>query len=230
MKINVLQHAVSEGPGEIGAWAGRRGNFVREHHLYRGDALPATDSFDLLVVMGGEMNIYQYRDYPWLKPERQLIEAALNGGKRVIGVCLGGQLIADALGSRVTQNPDWEMGWFPIAFSDEGRAVYPELPGSASVLHWHSDTFGLPAGATRLASSPACPEQGYVIPGKCLGLQFHLEVDPPLVKQFVASQGYWPEGPWVQKPEEIMAQAPAHCEANKRFLCGMLDRFCADMA
>ena len=225
MKISVLQHAASEGPGEIGAWAERGGHDVRGHHLYRGDALPAAESFDLLVIMGGEMNVYQYRDYPWLKPEQQLLEAALADGKRAIGICLGAQLVADALGARVMQNREYELGWFPVAFSDEGRAVYPELPASAPVLHWHGDTFDLPRGATRLASSPACPEQGYVIPGKCLGLQFHLEVDPPLVKQFVASQEKWPAGRWVQKPEAILDEAAAHCETNKRFLCAMLDRF-----
>jgi GMP synthase (glutamine-hydrolysing) len=229
-KISVFQHAASEGPGEIGAWAERAGHAVQVHHLYRGDRLPAADSFDLLVVMGGEMNIYQYRDYPWLKPERQLIAAALAGGRRVVGICLGAQLAADALGARVAQNPEHELGWFPVDFSDEGRALYPELPASASVLHWHGDTFELPPGATRLASSPACPEQGYVVPGKCLGLQFHLEVDPPLVKQFVAGQGGWPSGPWVQKPEAILGEAAAHCETNKRFLCAMLDRFCAGPA
>jgi GMP synthase (glutamine-hydrolysing) len=225
VKVSVLQHAASEGPGEIGVWAERGGHAVRAHHLYRGDALPAPDAFDLLVVMGGEMNIYQYRDYPWLQAERKLIEAALAGGTRVIGICLGAQLIADALGARVAQNPVHELGWFPVAFSGEGRAVYPELPAEATVLHWHGDTFDLPPGATRLASSPACPEQGYVIPGKCLALQFHLEVDPPLVKQFVASQAEWPAGPWVQKPEAILEEAPVHCETNKRFLCAMLDRF-----
>jgi GMP synthase (glutamine-hydrolysing) len=225
MNVSVLQHAASEGPGEIGAWAERVGHTVRAHHLYRGDALPALDAFDLLVVMGGEMNIYQYRDYPWLKPERELIAAALTGGKRVIGICLGAQLIADALGARVVQNPQHELGWFPVYFSDEARTVYPELPALASVLHWHGDTFSLPPDALKLASSPACPEQGYMIPGKCLGLQFHIEVDPGLVKQFVGSQGTWPSGRWVQKPDAILSEAPKHCDANKAFLCAMLDRF-----
>src|SRR5260221_3791196 len=98
MKIGVLQHAAHEGPGEIAAWAEKRGHALAVHHLYRGDPVPGLDSFDFLVVMGGEMNIYQYRDWPWLKPERELIGAALGQGKRVAGICLGAQLIADALG------------------------------------------------------------------------------------------------------------------------------------
>ena len=91
MKIAVFQHAEFEGPGEIAAWAKLRGHTVDVHHLYRGDALPAPADFDLLVVMGGEMNIYQYRDWPWLKPQREFIASALAAGKRVVGICLGAQ-------------------------------------------------------------------------------------------------------------------------------------------
>jgi GMP synthase-like glutamine amidotransferase len=99
------------------------------------------------------------------------------------------------------------------------------LPKSSTVLHWHGDTFALPPGATRLALSAGCPEQGFVIPGQCLGLQFHLEVDPGLVKQFVANQGEWPTGRYVQKPEAILSEAASHCERNRALLQGLLDAF-----
>jgi GMP synthase-like glutamine amidotransferase len=225
MIISVLQHAAFEGPGEIGVWAGKHGHTMQVCHLYRGDALPALDAFDLLLVMGGEMNIYEYRVYPWLKPERELIQAALGAGKRVIGICLGAQLIADALGARVAQNPEYEIGWLPVAFGAEGQKLFPALPETATVLHWHGDAFDLPKGATRLASSVGCPEQGYAIPGKCLGLQFHLEVDPALVKLYVEGQGHWPKGPYAQSPEMILAEAGKYHETNRKFLHGLLDEF-----
>jgi len=223
MNISVFQHAISEGPGEIESWAHKRFHHVETRHLYRGDALPLWSSFDLLVVMGGEMNIYQYRDWPWLKPERELIEAALAAGKPVIGICLGSQLIADALGSRVTQNPEIELGWQPVTWTPEARAYCPDIPAESTVLHWHGDTFELPEGATRLAASGVCAEQGYVIPGKCLGLQFHMEVDPKITADYVASQPDWPNGAYVQSPEEVLAQAEKFCPANRQVLFALLD-------
>ena len=226
MNIAVLQHAAYEGPGEIAAWATARGHSVNVHHLYRGDSLPHPDDFDLLVVMGGEMNIYQYRDWPWLKPESAFIKSTLAQDKRIIGICLGAQLIADALGARVVQNADYELGWLPVTWTDEARANLNGLPTSSTVLHWHGDTFALPEGATRLAVSEGCPEQGFLIPNKCLALQFHLEVDPSLVKQFVGSQSEWPHGPYVQTADEILTQAAYHCNQNRPLLHSLLNQFC----
>lgn len=229
MKISVLQHAAFEGPGEIEAWATLRGHMIRIHHLYRGDELPTLDSFDSLVVMGGEMNIYQDRDYPWLKPERNLIHSALQQDKKIVGICLGSQLIADALGSRVHQNAEYEIGWLPIIFTDEGRNAFPELPPTATVLHWHGDTFELPPCATRLAMSQGCPEQGFVIKRKCLGLQFHFEVDPALAKQMVeGSSDNWPKGIYVQSPKLILEDSSTYYEKNRKILYGLLDRFFAE--
>jgi len=226
MRIGVLQHAAFEGPGEIGAWAIDRGHSLAVTHLYKGDPLPALDSFDLLLIMGGEMNIYQYRDWPWLRDESAFIRSALEQGKPAIGICLGAQFIADALGARVVQNAEIELGWMPVTWTKEATSKFPHLLSQATVLHWHGDTFGLPPGATRLATSAGCPEQGFMIPGKCLGLQFHLEVDPELTKQFVEGQIEWPKGRYVQTPEAVLKEAITHHEANKRYLWGMLDTFC----
>jgi GMP synthase (glutamine-hydrolysing) len=225
MRIAVFQHAAFEGPGQIGVWADQRGHSMVIHHLYEREDLPHLDDFDLLLVMGGEMNVYQYRQWPWLKPEREFIQLTLKAGKPVVGICLGAQLIADSLGARVTQNPMHELGWLPITWTKEARAEFATLPVTATVLHWHGDTFELPHGATRLAASEACAEQGFIIPGKCLGLQFHMEVDPVLVKGFVAGQGEFPTGPYVQTPEEILREAATFHEANEEMLFAMLDRF-----
>ena len=106
--------------------------------------------------------------------------------------------------------------WHPDRFDDEykqrwGFPTYPGLLEDTTVLHWHGDTFSLPEGATRMASSKACPEQGFFIPGKYLALQFHMEVDPGLVQEYVAGQGDWPTGPYVQAPKAIISEAASHC-------------------
>jgi GMP synthase (glutamine-hydrolysing) len=225
MRVHVLQHAAYEGPGEIAVWAEKRGHTVKVSHLYRGDALPALAAFDALVIMGGEMNIYQYRDWPWLQAESEFIQAALQHGKPAVGICLGAQFLADALGSRVVQNSVHELGWFPVTWTAASRERFPQLPSASTVLHWHGDRFGLPPGATRLAASEGCAEQGFVVPGKALGLQFHMEVDPALVKLYVDSQGSWPAGKYVQVPAQILVEAGKHCEANRSLLHGMLDNF-----
>ncbi len=226
MNIVVLQHAAFEGPGEIADWAEQHGHSVSVHHLYRGEALPRVGAFDLLVVMGGEMNIYQYRDWPWLKAESAFIKSTLAQGKWAIGICLGAQLIADALGAQVVQNPTIELGWLPITWTKEARGAFPDLPASSTVLHWHGDTFGLPPGALRLAASEGCAEQGFLVPHRCLGLQFHIEVDPALVQEYVEGQGEWPTGPHTQTPEAILAKAASHCDQNRALLHRMLDQFC----
>jgi GMP synthase (glutamine-hydrolysing) len=227
MKIAVLQHAACEGPGDIARWAEARGHAVTICHVYQGAMLPRLDAFDLLVIMGGEMNIYQDRDWRWLKWERPFIGSALAAGKRAVGICLGSQFLADALGGRVTQNPAHELGWFPITWTAEAQKIFPELPLTGTVLHWHGDTYSLPAGAVRLASSEVCEQQGFLVPGRVLGLQFHLEVDPALAQEFVDGQGEWPKGRFVQQPADIVAAAPKYCDANRRLLFYLLDTFCA---
>ena len=232
MKISVLQHAANEGPGEIARWAEERGHAIGVHHLYRGEAFPEMETFDLLVVMGGEMNIYQDRDYPWLKDERDFISSALEKARPLVGICLGAQFIADALGARVTQNLVHEIGWFSVNFTAEGRGIFSALPASTPALHWHGDTFELPARAVRLGSSEACPEQGFVIPGRCLGLQFHFETDAPLVGEMVEGSSdfaLWPKGDFVQPPEMILEGAKTNCVLTRPLLFHLLDTFCAGM-
>ena len=110
--------------------------------------------------MGGEMNIYQYRDWPWLKAESAFIKSALVEGKRVVGICLGAQLIVDSLGERVVQNPHIELGWLPVTWTAEARAACPILPGSSTVLHWHGDTFSLPSRCHTAGRQRGLPRAG----------------------------------------------------------------------
>jgi GMP synthase (glutamine-hydrolysing) len=133
---------------------------------------------DLLVVLGGPIGVYEQDLYPFLTDELRLIERRLAAGRPLLGVCLGAQLIAHALGARVYPGKTKEIGFAPVALTDAGggSALAPLNPDVA-VLHWHGDTFDLPAGAVRLASTGLTPNQAFAAGDAVLGLQFHAEVD-----------------------------------------------------
>ena len=143
------------------------------------DDLSAADiaDCDLLVVLGGPIGVYEEDRYPFLKPEIALIETRLKAGKPVLGICLGAQLMARALGAKVYAAGFKEIGWAGISLSAGGRASpLAKLASGTRVLHWHGDTFDLPSGATHLASTPRTPNQAFAVGRHGLALQFHLEV------------------------------------------------------
>jgi GMP synthase (glutamine-hydrolysing) len=178
MRFAVLQHESFEGPAQIGTWLTRHGHTLTTHNLYLGERLPSLQKIDGILVLGGGMNIYQYRDYPFLQPETAFLKEALEKGKKMIGICLGAQLMAHVLGSTVVQAKEQEIGFYPVYFTPEARTLIPSLPERAEAFHWHGDTYTLPAGCVRLAYSEPCPEQGFVFQDQVLALQFHAELGP----------------------------------------------------
>ena len=230
VNIQYLQHAAGEGPGQIANWAAANGHKLNGTQWYRGDAAPEAASIDFLVIMGGGMNVYQYRNHPWLVAEKTLIAEVIGQGKPVLGVCLGAQLIADVMGGRVYQNPEFEIGWFPIRTLDAVRQhpLVCHFPAEFTALHWHGDTFDLPAGATLLASTEACANQAFVCEGNVVGLQFHIEVRPEDVRSFVQGEtAPLPEGKYVQSFEEILA-GDRHMPTVHRLLAEVLDAMTAE--
>jgi GMP synthase-like glutamine amidotransferase len=227
MRIHVLQHVPFEGPAAIADWAGRRGHALAVSHLYQNDPLPALADFDRLVVMGGPMSVGDTDAYPWLADELQYIAEAIAAGRSVIGVCLGAQLIAAALGARVYRGAHKEIGWFPVRLTGQGRALdlCDGLPAEQPVFHWHGDTFDLPAGAVHLAETDACANQAFLFGGRVLGLQFHLESTPASVAaicehcadEIVAAR-------WVQTAAEMRAADPDFYAGIRRTLELLLDR------
>ena len=132
---------------------------------------------DLLVVLGGPIGAYETETYPFLSQEVELIRTRLRADRPVIGICLGAQLMAAALGAAVYKGAAKELGWSKLTLTDEGQKSVLSPIAGLSVLHWHGDTFDLPERAVRLASTPATPNQAFGLGRRCLGLQFHLEVD-----------------------------------------------------
>ena len=229
MNIHYLQHAAGEGPGQIANWAAAGGHRLSGTHWYRGDAAPDSAAIDFLVIMGGGMNICEHRNHPWLVPEKELIGKVIGQGKPVLGICLGAQLIADVMGGKVYQNPEFEIGWHPIQTLDAARRhpLFEHFPSQFVALHWHGDTFDLPPGATLLASTEACPHQAFICRENVVALQFHIEVRPEDVRGFVqAETAPLPEGRQVQSFEQILGGA-SHIPAVHRLLTGMLDAMTA---
>ncbi|MCE9612238.1 MAG: type 1 glutamine amidotransferase [Chthoniobacter sp.] len=177
MTVHSLEHQSYEGPGRIADWAAARGHTLARTALYASEALPALAAFDLLVVMGGSMNIYEHRVHPWLVAEKAFLAEAVAAGKPVLGICLGAQLLADLLGGKVVQNPEKEIGWWPVRVFDR-RPPFNAFPERLTVMHWHGDTFTLPPGARRVAESDGCVQQAFVHGDRVVGLQFHLEQGP----------------------------------------------------
>lgn len=179
-KIYVLQHHPVENLGAIAdalegaalAW-----QYVR---VADGQPVPADmKGAGGLIVMGGPMGVYQAERYPWLRDEMRLIEDAVKSNLPVLGVCLGAQIVAAALGAKVERNPNGkEIGWHPIRLSDSANddRLMRGLPATLTPFHWHGDIFELPDGAVSLASSDKTPCQAFRYGDKAYGFQFHLEV------------------------------------------------------
>jgi GMP synthase-like glutamine amidotransferase len=224
MRIHCLQHVPFESPGRIAGWSAARGHDVRATRLYDGEPLPGLADFDALVVMGGPMGVHDDAAHPWMRGEKHLIASALEEDRRVLGVCLGAQLIAHVSGARVYRNRFQEIGWFPVEATEAGMTRFA-LPRSFDAFHWHGDTFQLPAGAVQLARTGACEQQMFMVGDRVLGVQFHLETTPADIVGMIAHAGAdLPEGPYVRRAEEIAGAADA-CDASHRLLDAVLDRW-----
>lgn len=177
MKVHVFQHAPFEDLGSIRFWLDQRGAEVSYTRCFAGDSVPVLAGFDMLIAMGGPMSVNDEGDHPWLQDEKLAVRDAIARDTPVLGVCLGAQLIASALGARVYPNTVKEIGWFPIrALARSGSSF--GFPAECTVFHWHGETFDLPEGATPLARSEACEHQAFQVKRNVIGLQFHLEVTP----------------------------------------------------
>lgn len=215
MHVHVLQHMPNEGLGSIAAWLHGVGAVVSFTRFYDAAVLPPLTGIDLVIALGGPMSVNDEAILPWLMAEKQFLREAMGQGVAVLGICLGAQLIASALGARVYPNAQKEIGWFPVTGIDGGAKRF-RFPSSIDVFHWHGETFDLPPGAVQLARSVACEHQAFQIGSNIIGLQFHLETDPASAQAFVeADNAELPERrelvagrPYIQSAADILA-APA---------------------
>jgi GMP synthase (glutamine-hydrolysing) len=241
----VVQHVEMEGPGRLAALLAERDLRVDIVEVFAGAAVPrAIGPDELLVVMGGWMGVGDREGprYPFLNAEIALLERAIADGRGVLGVCLGSQLLACAAGARVYPNvaPDEEgrevrvreVGWGSVELLG-GGAAEPALAGLGKeqiVLHWHGDTYDLPAGAIQLASSRLCPQQAFRLGPRAFGLQFHVEADAALAQRWAVEDAEFvraargPDGPAavVAESERLAGQARAAGDRMIRNIVGCM--------
>ena len=187
MRVFAFRHVPFEDLGLIRASLEERGISIEYADLFRpGATAPDITQVAGLIFMGGPMSAND--DLPWLRQELQLISQAVDRRQPVLGVCLGAQLIAKALGSRVYQNAVKEIGWFEIHLTEAAArdALFAGIGPVETVFHWHGETFDLPPGAERLAWSEACCNQAFRARANTYGLQFHLEVTPAMIEDWCA--------------------------------------------
>ena len=191
-----------------------KGHQLSSTHLYLNEPLPQLHDFDWLIVMGGPMGVSDALHYPWMNKEKSLIKSSIESGKIVLGICLGAQFIADALGSKVYKNSYREIGWFPINVAKQlDNTIFQGVfPQGIEVFHWHGETFDIPASGVLVASSEACQNQGFIVENRIVGLQFHLETTLDSAKALIENCRNELDGSkFVQNEKDILAK-------EKRFL------------
>lgn len=229
MKVHVLQHLPNEGLGSIAIWLEELGADVSFTRFYDAAVLPDPTTLDLVIALGGSMSVNDEAALPWLVAEKQFLREAMQQGVAVLGICLGAQLIASALGARVYPIRHKEIGWFPVTGIDAGEDYF-RFPASTDVFHWHGETFDLPPGSVQLAHSVACENQAFQIGKNIIGLQFHLETDLHSAKAFVdadraetAEKKELVDGFYIQSAESILGVRPENYTAINRVMKSVLD-------
>lgn len=226
MNLHYIQHVPFEAIGHIQQWADDNAIRITSTQVYKNDAYPNPDSINFLVVMGGPMAVYDENKHLWIKEEKAFIRACINKNVKVIGFCLGAQLIAAALGAKVYPGPEKEIGWWDVKLTAAGEAnpLFAGFPVNPVVYQWHGDTFDLPEGATLLASSGVCSHQAFQYKN-ALALQFHLETTAESMALLIENcADELVNGPFIQSKEEMLQNRAALKTANT-LLYSLLNRF-----
>ncbi|HTZ22243.1 MAG TPA: type 1 glutamine amidotransferase [Opitutaceae bacterium] len=223
MRAHCLQHVPFEGLGCIEPWLIAAGYEITYTRFFEPAELPEPGAVDFLVALGGPMSVNDEGEFPWLEPEKRFIRRVIEARTPVLGICLGAQLIANALGARVSRNREKEIGWFPVEATPADGAALFRFPPTTEVFHWHGETFDLPPGAVRLARSAGCENQAFQLGRSALAFQFHLETTPAAARAMIEHGGAELQpARYVQSAAEILAAPPEKYQTINALMAAVL--------
>ncbi|PIP80499.1 MAG: hypothetical protein COW84_04935 [Gammaproteobacteria bacterium CG22_combo_CG10-13_8_21_14_all_40_8] len=189
-RLHIIQHVSYEGPSLIRQWANTAGFLITYTECWSQPRFPETEAVDGLILLGGPMNVGEWAQFPWLLDEVDCIKRFVEADKPVLGICLGGQLLAYVLGAAVTQMTQSEIGIWPVQVHDEAKNLkWVSGRDEFYSAHWHNYQFQIPEGARLLFSSKACAAQGFIYQRHAIGLQCHLEADALWLRRLYARDG-----------------------------------------
>jgi GMP synthase (glutamine-hydrolysing) len=227
LRVHYIQHEPFEDLGSIRNWLSQNNIIVSFTHIWENAQFPSLDSFDLLIIMGGSMSVNDNEILPWLKAEKEFIKSAIDNNKKVLGICLGAQLIANVLGAKVYQGKHKEIGWFSVTMSESAlkTQLFSKFPSTFTTMHWHGETFDLPKNSTLIASSELTTNQGFIFNDKVVALQFHSEMNEQAINGMINETVELRKAAFTQTIDEIK-QGFFNCSLNNLLIFSLLDEFC----
>ncbi len=224
MRVHIIQNDPVVVPGTIEEWLMENELPFSITKVFLEEPFPNIDSVDFIILLGGRMGAYEEDKYPWLRKEKQFIRHVLKQNKMMLGICLGCQLIASALGANVFPHNEPEIGWHSINFTKEGKShpLLKHLNTNIPFFQFHFDSFLLPNGATSIGHTE-CANQGFTIGKNVLAVQFHPEVNDATVRYFQENQYPNAEGPYINAQEDIYNRR--HIKESRNFMIQLLQNF-----
>lgn len=212
MKVHIVMHESFESPAAIEIWALKKGHDITYTRLYEGGVFPDNTDFDFLVIMGGPQSPETtLTECPHFNAQKEIafIKKAIEEKKVLLGVCLGAQLIGEALGAKFDHSPNREIGVFPVLLTEEGKndPIFSSFPKKFMVGHWHGDMPGLTADSKILAISEGCPRQIICYSPKIYGFQCHFEFTPDAIETMIENNAHelemYKESPYIETAEQL---------------------------